>query len=80
MKKTSDNLNEMQLWHGTSHDIVKKICHQNIDFRMCTTGLYGSGCYFAKNASYSHDYVKPDSNGNGFMFLVDVLAGDYIKV
>ncbi len=40
---------------------------------------YGSGTYFARDASYSASptYSKPDQNGYKYMYFVRVLAGEY---
>jgi hypothetical protein len=38
--------------------------------------LYGVGVYFSSNAAYSHDYTKPNVNGERSMFLARVLVGN----
>ena len=80
MKKLKD-VNEMQLWHGTSHTIVDQIIHGNFDWRLCKESVaYGKGSYFARDASYSNSYAHVDSNGLATMFLADVLVGEYCQV
>ena len=37
--------------------------------------VYGVGVYFSSNASYSHCYTLPNSNGERHMFLSCVLVG-----
>lgn len=80
MENKGKNVNEKQLWHGTSADLVDHIAHQNFDWRLCKRGAYGSGSYFAKNASYSNGYTTADQQGVKWMFYADVLVGDYAQV
>ena len=68
------------LFHGTDdEDTVRGICYQNFDPRMHGkhATLYGKGAYFARDASYSHNYTA--STGKRYMFLADVLVGEYTK-
>nr|XP_023963553.1 protein mono-ADP-ribosyltransferase PARP12 [Chrysemys picta bellii] len=80
MQKTSGGKDvcERHLFHGTSKKHIDAICQQNFDWRIC--GLhgtaYGKGSYFARDASYSDNYSKTDSNIKT-MFLARVLAGDF---
>ncbi len=37
--------------------------------------VYGFGVYFSSNASYSHGYASPNSNGERRMFVARVLVG-----
>lgn len=39
--------------------------------------MYGRGVYFARDASYSHNYTKPDAKGHRHMFYAQVLTGEY---
>ena len=72
----------MFLYHGTASYLVEPICAQSFDPRLHGTHetLYGKGSYFAKNASYSHGYSLPDQDGYFYMFLAQVLVGQYVKV
>ncbi|TFK02811.1 Poly [ADP-ribose] polymerase 12 [Platysternon megacephalum] len=80
MQKTSggNDVYERFLFHGTSKKHIDAICQQNFDWRIC--GLhgtaYGKGSYFARDASYSDNYSKTNSNIKT-MFLARVLAGDF---
>ena len=38
---------------------------------------YGKGVYFARDASYSHDYSTPDANSQRHMYYAQVLTGEY---
>lgn len=50
----------------------------NICF-LITAANFGSGTYFAVDASYSarDTYSKPDANGKKYMYLARVLVGEY---
>ena len=76
------HLDERFLYHGTDHSIVSSICAQNFDFRLCGKNavVYGQGSYFARDASYSHNYTTEDSNSLRYMFVASVLVGRYTKV
>ena len=50
-----------------------------MNFALFVATVYGKGVYFAVNASYSHNYSKPDDNGNRFMYLCKVLTGVYTQ-
>ena len=39
--------------------------------------MYGQGCYFARDASYSNGYAPPDSQQQKRMYLVRVLTGEF---
>ena len=41
--------------------------------------MYGSGVYFARDASYSarSTYSPPDANGHKYMYYARVLTGEY---
>ena len=39
--------------------------------------VYGQGCYFARDASYSNNYAAQDSQGMKSMYLVRVLTGEF---
>jgi len=51
--------NEKELFHGTSSTPPEKIfrSEQGFDFRFCSRGMWGTGAYFAVNASYSNNYA-----------------------
>ena len=71
-----------ELFHGTKHEYVDAICKQNFDWRINgdNATVYGKGSYFAVEASYSHNYTNENEYGSRFIFLVDVLVGEYTKV
>uniref|UniRef100_A0ABM0MQS4 Poly [ADP-ribose] polymerase n=1 Tax=Saccoglossus kowalevskii TaxID=10224 RepID=A0ABM0MQS4_SACKO len=81
MKKNMDRkVEERHLFHGTRHEFVDAICQQNFDWRVSGTSsgtAYGKGSYFARDATYSHNYTRPDTNGIYQMFLARVLVGSY---
>ncbi|XP_016161633.1 PREDICTED: poly [ADP-ribose] polymerase 12-like isoform X2 [Ficedula albicollis] len=75
-----EGVNERLLFHGTDPSHLSAICEQNFDWRLCGTHgtLYGKGSYFARDASYSHEYCSPH-NGLYTMFVAQVLVGDFVQ-
>ncbi|KAM6091630.1 protein mono-ADP-ribosyltransferase PARP12-like isoform 2-T2 [Theristicus caerulescens] len=82
MKKLNKSkwVDERLLFHGTSLSHVSAICEQNFDWRICGTHgtMYGKGSYFARDASYSHEYCS-SHNGRYSMFVAHVLVGDFVQ-
>ncbi|NXG27562.1 PAR12 polymerase, partial [Dromaius novaehollandiae] len=82
MKKRGpgQEVDEQLLFHGTSPSHLAAICEQNFDWRVCGAHgtLYGKGSYFARDASYSHQYC-PSSTGHQRMFVAHVLVGDFVQ-
>jgi len=76
---TRGNINEVQFFHGTKEDIISKIAMEGFDPAFNRVSAYGKGTYFAKNASYSLNYMKPNKEDISFMFLCDVLLGNSCK-
>jgi hypothetical protein len=70
-------INEKRLFHGTSSTPPEKIFRssQGFDFRYCTRGMWGTGTYFAVNASYSDNYAF-NSAGSKQLILAKVLTGE----
>lgn len=68
-------INERLLFHGTSEEAVNSIITNGFDPEYNRASAYGKGTYFAKNASYSFTYMKPNKAGISFMFLCNVLIG-----
>ncbi|NXQ87462.1 PAR12 polymerase, partial [Nyctibius grandis] len=71
---------ERFLFHGTSKKYIDAICQQNFDWRICGLHgtVYGKGSYFARDASYSHNYCREDSFLKT-MFLARVLVGEFTR-
>ena len=67
---------EQLLFHGTSEEAVNNIASGGFDPTYNKASAYGKGTYFAKNASYSFNYMKSEKNGISFMLLCDVLVGN----
>ena len=82
MEKNGGSSNEKWLFHGSISTVISDICAQNLDWRLC--GLNGTaigrGTYFARESSYSDTYSKPDSNGYKYMFIAQVLVGQFTTV
>ncbi|XP_067851448.1 protein mono-ADP-ribosyltransferase TIPARP [Heptranchias perlo] len=79
MSEMDKILNERHLFHGTSQDAVNAICKHNFDPRVCGkhATMFGQGSYFARKASYSHNFSKKSQEGVHYMFLAKVLIGKY---
>ncbi|CAF1222657.1 unnamed protein product [Adineta steineri] len=70
---------ELELFHGTRNTPPSEVYNGDYGFDMTFTssGLWGIGIYFAKNASYScGSYVYTLPNGKKQVFLAQVLTGD----
>ncbi|NXK54094.1 PAR12 polymerase, partial [Chauna torquata] len=82
MKKLNKSkwVDERLLFHGTNPSHVPAICEQNFDWRICGTHgtMYGKGSYFARDASYSHEYCSSRS-GHYSMFVAQVLVGKFVR-
>ncbi|XP_066540859.1 protein mono-ADP-ribosyltransferase PARP12-like [Hoplias malabaricus] len=72
------DVDERLLFHGTNPSLIEAICEQNFDWRVCGlhATLYGKGSYFARDASYSDNYIN-SSNNFKKMFVARVLVGHY---
>ena len=68
----------MELFHGTSDTdpIVIARTDEGLDPRI-GRGMWGTGSYYAKKASYSHSYCYHTPDGLAQMFLCEVIVGDY---
>ncbi|XP_044137269.1 zinc finger CCCH-type antiviral protein 1-like isoform X2 [Bufo gargarizans] len=82
MKKVNQgrDVKEIRLFHGTEKKHIDAICNDNFDWRICGTHgiVYGQGSYFARDASYSHNYSIATSTGTRMMFVARVLVGEYV--
>ncbi|XP_066854098.1 protein mono-ADP-ribosyltransferase PARP12-like isoform X2 [Anser cygnoides] len=82
MKKLNKSkcVDERLLFHGTNPSHLPAICEQNFDWRICGTHgtVYGKGSYFARDASYAHDYSSSRS-GRYSMFVAQVLVGQFVQ-
>ncbi|CAF4004110.1 unnamed protein product, partial [Rotaria sordida] len=77
-KKYLDKDTEKCLYHGCSEEAANAIMKScfNRSFAGVNGTLYGVGVYFSSNAAYSHDYTKPNVNGERCMFWARVLVGN----
>lgn len=78
--KNNNASQELDLFHGTSSTPPNAIYDNDdgFDMRYSNPGMWGKGIYFAKNASYSHNYASQTS-AHRQMFLATVLVGDCIN-
>ena len=72
--KNSRTFEVKQLFHGTYNNLINIISSEGFDPTKTRTAAYGYGTYFAKNASYSFNYMKSKVDVT-YMFLADVLVG-----
>ncbi|CAF1335398.1 unnamed protein product [Didymodactylos carnosus] len=75
----SDLQIEMELFHGTRTTPPSEVYNGEYGFNITfsTSGMWGIGVYFAKNASYScPSYAHKLSNGKCQAFLAQFLTGD----
>ena len=74
------HVNEKHLFHGTRKTEPEKVfrSEKGVDFRFSREGLWGTGSYFAANASYSdaYAYSTPGGINEKQMFICQVLTGD----
>ncbi|CAF1357967.1 unnamed protein product [Rotaria magnacalcarata] len=73
---------EKKLFHGCLQESANLIVNSffNRSFAGVNGVVYGQGAYFSANAVYSHSYAKPSqSNGERFMFVVNVIVGNTIR-
>ncbi|XP_073506587.1 protein mono-ADP-ribosyltransferase PARP12-like [Phyllobates terribilis] len=73
-------VDERQVFHGTSSGLIDAICQQNFDWRICGAHgtSYGKGSYFARDASYSDRYCGSVDSQRA-MFVARVLVGDFVR-
>ena len=80
-KKSGNQPEERQLFHGTNPTTAEAICQQGFDWRMCGKHgtKFGKGSYFACKANYSHCYTAAQGSSRGYrqMFLARVVVGSY---
>ncbi len=70
------DVTEKQYFHGTKEAFVDIISEKGFDPTKNKRSSYGYGVYFAKNASYSRDFMFASEPGKPtYMFLCDVFVG-----
>ena len=70
------SVQELDVFHGTHANLIDIIASEGFDPTKSVTASYGKGTYFAKNASYSKDYMKSaDKKQISYMFLVKLAVG-----
>ncbi|CAB4040614.1 poly [ADP-ribose] polymerase 14-like, partial [Paramuricea clavata] len=75
-------VNEMRLFHGTDAANIHSINTNNFSrsFAGANGTSYGNGVYFARDASYSIKFTKPQHFGTRRkMYMAKVLVGEYTK-
>jgi len=67
---------ELQVFHGTHANNINDIIINGFDPSKNRVSAYGIGSYFAKNASYSFNYMKSaDTNDISYMFVANIFIG-----
>ena len=69
---------ELTLFHGTRTLDPSEVYQGEIGFDMAhsSDGMWGRGCYFAVNASYSNNYAHPRPQNYKQMLLASVIIGE----
>ncbi|XP_068017174.1 protein mono-ADP-ribosyltransferase PARP10 isoform X2 [Melanerpes formicivorus] len=74
---------ERVLFHGTTEGCSREICLHGFNRSFCGRNgtLYGLGVYFAVSAALSarDQFSPPSPDGSKFIFMAQVLTGDYVK-
>jgi poly [ADP-ribose] polymerase 7/11/12/13 len=78
-EKRGDAVEEKLVFHGTSANVIDVICRDGFDPTKNISSSFGKGSYFAKDASYSKQYMKStDSHEVSYMFLAKLAVGKCI--
>ncbi|KAM9325463.1 protein mono-ADP-ribosyltransferase PARP3-like [Gastrophryne carolinensis] len=75
LKEHKDIDNRRLLWHGTNIAVVAAILKSGLRIMPHSGGRVGRGIYFASEHSLSTMLVRWTSNGQGIMFLNEVVLG-----
>jgi hypothetical protein len=67
---------ELLLFHGTKEANIDVICNEGFEPKLNVASVYGKGVYFAKNSSYSFNYMDVGRRKISYMFLCNVLIGN----
>lgn len=79
IKAIRGNVEVKQLFHGTSDALINIIANDGFDPTKNKTAAFGYGSYFAKNASYSSNFMRSKKSEITYMFLADVLIGKCVN-
>eukprot|EP01043_Picozoa_sp_COSAG02_P032795 COSAG02_NODE_2207_length_9517_cov_3.723508_2_plen_383_part_00 len=84
-KRSGSDPNEVSVWHSTRSTDPKIIYSDTQDgfmMQYSAKGMWGTGLYFAENASYSDGYANTAHSGAGqrSFFLAKLLAGDEVHL
>ncbi|CAF0802138.1 unnamed protein product [Brachionus calyciflorus] len=76
--KEKRNINEKDLFHGSTEDSLLKICRFGFNRSYCGKNgvAYGHGVYFALNSSYSRSYSQANHQGYSCMIRAKVTVGE----
>jgi Poly(ADP-ribose) polymerase catalytic domain len=65
------------LFHGGPPKVIPTIAKHGLNRSYARRTHYGRGVYFARDASYSIPYSRPDASGVQYMFMCRVAVGDW---
>ena len=71
----TDDVLEREMFHGTNDSGFMGILQEGFNPKFNKTSAYGIGTYFARDAKYSMNYMKPCKDGLSYMFIADVIQG-----
>lgn len=75
--------NEVTVWHGTSAldpSVIFLDKQDGFMMQHSKPGMWGTGLYFAQNASYSDSYSHQCGSGRRSFFLTKLLAGEEKRI
>ncbi len=72
-------MEERELFHGTTEMAINAIADVGFDPIYNKTSAYGKGTYFARDAKYSYNYMRPNKAEISYMFVADVIIGRMIQ-
>lgn len=78
-EKHASHVEERELFHGTTEQAINAIADVGFDPAYNKTSAYGKGTYFARDAKYSYNYMKPNKDEISYMFVADVIIGRMIQ-
>ena len=79
IKKKFGSLNEVECFHGTTHENMLAIIEDGFDKSFNHRSVFGKGSYFAISSAYSKMYAVPEKNNISYMFICYISYGNKIQ-
>ncbi|XP_064107836.1 protein mono-ADP-ribosyltransferase PARP12-like isoform X1 [Macrobrachium nipponense] len=76
-KEASSGQKTCQLFHGTSRDLLPKICYDNFDAR--TNGSPSRGIPFSQDAAGAYKHCKTTKKGHNYLIISSVLDNSIVR-